>query len=41
MIDLCKPTHRKFDMAVTVVMGKDMDAIVVDDEKTAKECIQV
>ncbi|KAJ4454925.1 putative cohesin complex subunit psm1 [Paratrimastix pyriformis] len=26
--------------AITVAMGKAMDAIVVEDEKTAKECIQ-
>ena len=27
-------------MAVTKVLGKDMDAVVVDHEKTAKDCIQ-
>ena len=27
-------------MAVTVALGKDMDAVVVDNDKTAKECIR-
>ena len=27
-------------MALTKVMGRNMDAIVVDNEKTAKDCIQ-
>ncbi|KAJ3000506.1 Structural maintenance of chromosomes protein 1 [Globomyces sp. JEL0801] len=30
---------RKYDLAVSIVMGKNMDAIVVDTEKTAIECI--
>ncbi|CAI5458597.1 unnamed protein product, partial [Closterium sp. Yama58-4] len=38
--DLCKPTQRRFNMAVTVVMGKLFDAVAVDDERTAKECIE-
>ncbi|KAI8902195.1 RecF/RecN/SMC [Globomyces pollinis-pini] len=39
IVDLCKPTQRKYDLAVSIVMGKNMDAIVVDTEKTAIECI--
>jgi len=27
-------------LALTKVMGRNMDAIVVDNEKTAKDCIQ-
>ncbi|CAI5503032.1 unnamed protein product [Closterium sp. Naga37s-1] len=38
--DLCKPTQRRFNMAVTVVMGKLFDAVAVEDERTAKECIE-
>ncbi|KAJ3360122.1 Structural maintenance of chromosomes protein 1 [Kappamyces sp. JEL0680] len=38
--DLCKPTQRKYDLAVSVIMGKNMDSIVVDTEKTAIECIK-
>ncbi|KAJ3276363.1 Structural maintenance of chromosomes protein 1 [Terramyces sp. JEL0728] len=39
IIDLCKPNQRKYDQAVSVTMGKQMDSIVVDTEKTAIECI--
>lgn len=40
LIDLCERPQRKYHVAITVAMGKYMDAIVVDDEKTAKECIK-
>jgi structural maintenance of chromosome 1 len=40
LVDLCKPTQRKYNMAVTVATGKNMDAIVVDNQKTGLECIQ-
>lgn len=39
--DLCKPTQKKYNLAVTVAMGKFMDAVVVEDEQTGKECIKV
>lgn len=39
-MDLCQPTHTRYDLAITVAMGKYMDAVVVDDERTARECIQ-
>lgn len=39
--DLCKPTQKKYNLAVTVAMGKFMDAVVVEDENTGKECIKV
>ncbi|XP_031403402.1 structural maintenance of chromosomes protein 1 [Punica granatum] len=38
--ELCKPTQKKYNLAVTVAMGKFMDAVVVDDENTGKECIK-
>ncbi|KAK4795735.1 hypothetical protein SAY86_028061 [Trapa natans] len=38
--DLCKPTQKKYNLAVTVAMGKFMDAVVVEDENTGKECIK-
>ena len=38
--DLCSPTQKKYQMALTVAMGRNMDAVVVDNEKTAKECIR-
>ncbi|RWR83973.1 structural maintenance of chromosomes protein 1 [Cinnamomum micranthum f. kanehirae] len=40
MTDLCRPTQNKFNLAVTVAMGKFMDAVVVEDEHTGKECIK-
>ncbi|CAH1783210.1 unnamed protein product [Owenia fusiformis] len=40
MIDLCEPIHKKYQIAITKVLGKYMDAIVCDSEKTAKDCIQ-
>jgi len=30
----------RYSLALTKVMGRNMDAIVVDNEKTAKDCIQ-
>jgi len=40
LIDLCEPSHKKYQVAITKVLGKYMDAIACDSEKTAKECIQ-
>ena len=39
MTDVCKPTQRKYHHAVTQAMGKNLEAIIVDEEKTAIECI--
>lgn len=38
--DLCRPKQKKYTDAVSTVLGRHFDAIVVDNEKTAKECIQ-
>ncbi|KAK4521187.1 uncharacterized protein ATC70_013132 [Mucor velutinosus] len=38
--DLCKPNQRKYDTAIATVLGRNMDAIVVEDEQTASECIE-
>ncbi|KAI5069842.1 hypothetical protein GOP47_0016143 [Adiantum capillus-veneris] len=40
MTDLCRPIQKKYNLAVTVAMGKFMDAVVVEDEHTGKECIK-
>ncbi|XP_041035529.1 structural maintenance of chromosomes protein 1A [Carcharodon carcharias] len=40
LIDLCQPTQKKYQIAVTKVLGKNMDAIIVDTEKTGRDCIQ-
>lgn len=41
VVDLCKPTQRKYELAVEVVLGRNVDAVVVDEEKTAIDCIEV
>jgi len=40
VIDLCKISDRKYNLAVTVTMGKDMDSVVVDTKETAMQCIE-
>ena len=40
LIDLVEPREH-YALAVTVTLGKNMDAIIVDDEKTAIECLNV
>ena len=40
VIELCKPSQKKYNAAVTIAMGKNMDAIVVDNEATAQDCIR-
>ncbi|KAJ7391319.1 Structural maintenance of chromosomes protein 1B [Desmophyllum pertusum] len=40
LTDLCGPVHKKYSLAVTRVLGRNMDAIVVDTEKSGKDCIQ-
>ena len=30
----------RYAVAITKVLGKNMDAVVVDTERTAKDCIQ-
>ncbi|KAK3078469.1 hypothetical protein LTS18_007433, partial [Coniosporium uncinatum] len=40
MHELCKPKQKKYETAVSTVLGRHFDSIVVDDEKTAKDCIQ-
>lgn len=38
--DLFKVVHEKYKIAITKIMGKNLDAIVVDSEETARLCIQ-
>ncbi|CAK5262899.1 unnamed protein product [Mycena citricolor] len=40
VVDLCKPSQRKYETAVSVVLGWNIDAIVVDSEKVAIDCIE-
>ncbi|KAI5845169.1 hypothetical protein DFP73DRAFT_45390 [Morchella snyderi] len=38
--ELCKPKMKKYQEAVSTVLGRHFDAVVVDNEKTAKDCIE-
>jgi len=40
LVDLCRPSQQRYNLAVTVAGGKDMDAIVVDTKRTATDCIK-
>ena len=40
IIDICKPALKKYHAATTIAMGKSIDAIVVDEEKVALDCIK-
>lgn len=37
---MCQPTHKRYNVAITKVLGKFMEAIVVDTEHTGKQCIK-
>lgn len=37
---LCKPKQKKYGEAVSTVLGRHFDSVVVDTERTAKDCIQ-
>jgi len=39
VVDLCKPTQKKYNLAITVSMGRNMEAVIVQEQKTAIECI--
>nr|POE77457.1 structural maintenance of chromosomes protein 1 [Quercus suber] len=36
---LCKPTSKKYELAVGMVLGRHWESLVVDTNKTAQECI--
>jgi structural maintenance of chromosome 1 len=38
--ELCKPSQKKYEDSISTVLGRHFDAVVVDTEKTAKDCIQ-
>lgn len=40
MINMCQPSHKRYNIAITKVLGKYMEAIVVDTEHTGRQCIQ-
>ncbi|WWC89989.1 uncharacterized protein L201_004919 [Kwoniella dendrophila CBS 6074] len=40
IVDLCRPVASKYDTAVTTVLGRNLDAVVVEHEKVAIDCIE-
>ncbi|KAL5036733.1 Structural maintenance of chromosomes protein 1 [Batrachochytrium dendrobatidis] len=40
LFDLCQTTQKKYNLAISIVFGKNMDAIVVDTQKVAIQCIK-
>ncbi|KAF2691676.1 putative cohesin complex subunit [Lentithecium fluviatile CBS 122367] len=38
--DLIKPKQRKYDQAVGTLLGHSMEAVIVDTDKTARDCVQ-
>ena len=40
LTELIKVSQKKYELAVITVLGREADAVVVEDAKTAKDCIQ-
>ena len=38
--ELCKPIEKKYGTAVSTILGRNFDSVIVDSEKTATDCIQ-
>ncbi|KAL8705764.1 MAG: hypothetical protein Q9201_001110 [Fulgogasparrea decipioides] len=38
--ELCKPIEKRYSVAVSTVLGRNFDAVIVENEKTAVDCIQ-
>ncbi|KAL8763110.1 MAG: hypothetical protein Q9184_001003 [Pyrenodesmia sp. 2 TL-2023] len=38
--ELCKPIEKRYSVAVSTVLGRNFDAVIVENEKTAIDCIQ-
>ncbi|KAL8823480.1 MAG: hypothetical protein Q9191_005813 [Dirinaria sp. TL-2023a] len=38
--ELCKPTEKRYGTAVSTVLGRNFDAVIVENERTAIDCIQ-
>ncbi|CAB3408526.1 unnamed protein product [Caenorhabditis bovis] len=39
LVDLCQPSHKRFQLAITKILQKHMMSIVCDTEETAKDAI--
>ncbi|XP_043943168.1 structural maintenance of chromosomes protein 1B [Protopterus annectens] len=40
LFELCQPVHKKYQLAVTKIFGRYMNAIVITTEKVARDCIR-
>ncbi|KAJ3226707.1 Structural maintenance of chromosomes protein 1 [Clydaea vesicula] len=40
LFDLCQPIQKKFETSCSVVLGKNMDSIVVDSFKIGQQCLE-
>ena len=40
IINVCHPIHSRYNQAVTRLVGQNIEAIVVDTEETARNCIK-
>lgn len=40
LVDFCKPIQSKYETAISIVLGRNLDAIIVETEKCAIDCIQ-
>ena len=38
--ELCKPVEKRYQRAVSTILGRNFEAVIVENEKTAIECIQ-
>jgi hypothetical protein len=41
LVDLCTPVMKKYEDALGVVLGKNLDAIVLDTFSIGKQCLEV
>jgi structural maintenance of chromosome 1 len=41
LCDICKPNSSKYNVAITVLMGRQMDSVVVRTFGTAMACLQL
>lgn len=41
LVDLVKPSSNKYSTSVMTVLGRNIDSVVVDNEKTSISCIEV
>ena len=39
LMKLCEPVHKRYNVAITKVLGRNMEAIVVETEKVARQCM--